>query len=267
MIEAKTIAERLMTRFVYGIWALVISFLGIQQAAFAQIEAEKTRSYSLGLEFGVAADVSGLSYDAEQTADTPKVCREQGQGKMRCTTIIVPNKASGVMVTMSKPTLPSGPMFFDYGLRLGLRFVDGQDIRTAAEQHIEEGQDEDLGPVETASVSMYGPMTKLYMSLGFTPDNFPDAIIHFGGGAQALFGTIEVNGQVFKRAFISPLGFFEFETVWLRLGAGSVSSFFAVDFPLGSQKIDLGEVDGYSDFELNIYGINVGLLRFMIPLG
>ncbi|MGE0174774.1 MAG: hypothetical protein AB7T49_18420 [Oligoflexales bacterium] len=258
-----------MKQVIQGLAIFFAALVGISSQALGQLqmESETSRAYSLGLEFGVAADISGLSYDAEQTAETPKACRENGDGKMRCTTVVVPTKASGIMVSMSKPTLPTGPLFFDYGLRLGLRFVNGQDVKTAAEEHLDEEQKEDLGPVNSAKINMYGPLTKLYLSLGFTPDNFPDTLVHFGVGAQALFGTIEVNDHQFRRAFISPLGFFEFEAVWMRLGAGSVSSYVAVDFPLGPQNIDLGTVDGYSNFELKVFGVSVGVLRFMIPLG
>jgi hypothetical protein len=243
--------------------ALLFSAIPSHLAAETVFGGEK--HYTLGFDAGVRLDVGVLSYTADDPSGLPdSACKKNGN-KARCQTGMLPSNLSGFAFSISRPAVPQYWAFADYGFSVGFRAYEATDAKTFGKHH-----DVDLSllesPLDKASVHMYGPRFRGYFSLGLTPDYFPDLIAHLGLGGQTLFGQVRINGEEFRQSFVSFFGNLELEAVWLRLGNGSIGSFMSWEIPVGQQRLNISTIDGYSDFNLDVYAITVGVARLMVPL-
>ncbi|MGE0173286.1 MAG: hypothetical protein AB7T49_10885 [Oligoflexales bacterium] len=251
-------------------WTIGFIVLSVSTANGAQTIVSEARKYSVGVDYSAGIDMGTITYTTKTSdvdGELPEACEKKGSN-LKCTTYLMPSLSSGAMVYLSKRKIPTKFYFFDYGYSVGFKTYEATDkLPTAVTDQAIINNDTEY-QLDRATVHLYGPRIKGYVSLGLTPNYFPDFLLHYAWGVQTLFGEIRINDEKYRRALVTILNTYEFELVWFRTGKGSVSSFVGIDAHYGDERnLHIKPVDEFSDFSLNMFGLSVGLIRMIIPLG
>jgi hypothetical protein len=212
------------------------------------------KQYQLGVDYLSVTDEAHVSYDLAAPNGIAEGCAAVGDdddGRERCQIDISGTSANRWGVFLQQAFKRQGLYYFKPDLGFAARPLRGRMSVADAQLNEERGL-----PLHQLEYSLVAVVLKPYLTLGITPQGWPDVLVSLGPALQLAAGEVTINGRKETSAFAAVsgeiiYGFVELEIVLLRFGDGALSAVASTDTANGSQrgtKFYPKGVDGMSNF-------------------
>lgn len=207
----------------------IIPFLCLSGKARADLLSpwHYIKNYQLGFDVGERRDSARLGFDVNRSIYYDETCLPvQQTAHVRCEHEFE-NSTSGYGIFIEQPFKRHGLWHFDYDLAFDLRIIDSKlsPVRAAEK---EKHADKNI-PVRDVRLHLYSLVALPYITVGITPQKFPELLLSIGPTGEVIWGSININGTryqtaergVFRRSSVSSImSHMQINLILKRFGKG-----------------------------------------------
>jgi hypothetical protein len=230
------------------------------------------KNYQLGFDVGERRDSAQLGFEIDRNTYYDETCSpvENSRNLVRCVHEFEDDH-SGYGIFIEQPFKRRGLWHFDYDISFDLRIVDAK-LTPVRQAQIEQKAEKNI-PVRDVRLHLYSLVALPYVTLGITPEKWPELLVSLGPTGEMVWGSVNINDTryqtaergVFRRSSVSSiLSYMQLNLVLRRFGKGYIG--LTMSHTQGDDHVQDGEIlpetiDNMSNLSLRLnkefFGVKV----------